>query len=338
MAHLTQFLKRHQLLAYFTLTYLVTWTLLFTFQPLYLAGQRTIAPFISLSVFAPALVSIGLSALIHPRPTQGSRKPAIISFVITWLLAGPVIVLYLTMNQKMDLTTWLVIVSSIAALLPALVIASIISTVPGVREMLQTYRKPRGSFGYYLLALFLIPALWVGGNLLGRAFGLQGPLVRALVVDLKWFGLVTLFFLYNVIYGGLSEEPGWRGFALPRLQARFSPLVSSLLLGVLWAVWHAPAKFGGMDADPVGDVIVEWLLIVLITIVFTWLYNRAKGSILVTALIHPAMNTTGAFLNASPFALLLLLGFVVFVIVLDKMWKKLPEDNLAVYTETAAVD
>jgi len=84
-------------------------------------------------------------------------------------------------------------------------------------------------------------------------------------------------------------------------------------------------------------VIVEWLLIVLITIVFTWLYNRAKGSILVTALIHPAMNTTGAFLNASPFALLLLLGFVVFVIVLDKMWKKLPEDNLAVYTETAAV-
>jgi len=70
---------------------------------------------------------------------------------------------------------------------------------------------------------------------------------------------------------------------------------------------------------------------VLVTIIFTWLFNRTKGSILVTALIHPAMNTMGNFLNASLGALILLVLFTVFIIVLDKMWKRLPPDNPALY-------
>lgn len=67
MANLLEYLKRHQLIAHFALTYLVTWTLLILFQPLYLEGQRIVAPLLSLGIFAPALVSIGLSAIIEPR-------------------------------------------------------------------------------------------------------------------------------------------------------------------------------------------------------------------------------------------------------------------------------
>ena len=334
MANLTEYLKRHQLAAYFILTYVFMWTLLLLFQPLYLQGQRTIAPLISLGIFAPALVSIGLSALLKPRLREGNPKDAVIVFFPAWILSILIIVLYLSVNQEMDLTTRLVIVSAITSILPAFVVASMFSRTPGVRDLLRTYRKPLGSFWYYLLALFLVPVIWIIGNLLSRILGTEVPFVRYPVVDLKLLGMVILFFLYNVIYGGLSEEPGWRGFALPRLQAKFSPLVSSLILGVIWAVWHAPAKFGGIEASSLSDTITEWVLIVLVTVIFTWLYNRTKGSILVTALIHPAMNTTGAFMNASIGALLLLFLFMIFVVVLDKMWRKLPVDHLGIYKES----
>lgn len=331
MANLIEYLKRHQLIAYFVLTYLVTWTLLILFQPLYLEGQRIVAPLLSLGIFAPALVSIGLSAIVNPRPRQGSRNPAAIAFAVVWILASVVIILYLTINQKMNLSTRLVIVSVITGLLPAFVGSSIFSTIPGVRDQLRTYIKPRGSFEYYLLALVLIPAIWLLGNFLSRALGMEFPFFRDPVVDVRLLGMAILFFLYNVAYGALSEEPGWRGFALPRLQARFSPLASSLILGVIWAVWHAPGKFGGIEASSLTDTLVEWVLIVLVTIIFTWLFNRTKGSILVTALIHPVMNTTGNFLNASIGALILVLVFTVFVIALDRMWRRLPADSPAIY-------
>ena len=331
MTNLIKYLKRHQLIAYFGLTYGFTWTLWFLFQPLYLEGQKTVAPLISLGIFAPALVSIGLSALLKPKPREGSRKCSVIAFFVVWILASVIITLYLTVNQQMDMTTRLVIVSAITALLPAFVGSSVFSTIPGVRDLLRTYLKPRGSIGYYLLALFLIPAIWLIGNLLSRAFGMEVPIFRSPVVDIKLLGMAVLMFLYNIAYSSLSEEPGWRGFALPRLQSKFNPLVSSLILGVIWAVWHAPVRFGGIEAKSGSDTLVEWVLIVLVTIIFTWLFNRTKGSILVTALIHPAMNTNGTFLNASIGALILLVLFTLFVIVLDKMWRKLPVDSLAIY-------
>lgn len=331
MDKIIEWIKRHQLLAYFILTYGVTWTLLFIFQPYYLEGQRLVAPLISLSIFAPALVSIGLSTLLNTGPRNGNRKPAVIAFILTWILASLIIVLYLVINQEMEVTFRFVVVCVITGLLPAFVVSSIFSTTPAVRDHLRTYIKPRGSPGYYLLALGLIPAIWLLGNLLSRAMGMDVSFSRYSVVDAKLISMVILFYLYNTIYGGLSEEPGWRGFALPRLQSKFSPLVASLILGVIWAVWHAPGRFGGIEAKSLTDTLVEWFLIVLVTIIFTFLFNRTKGSILVTVLIHPAMNTTGNFLTASLGTLILLLVFTIFVILIDQMWKKLDSENPAIY-------
>jgi membrane protease YdiL (CAAX protease family) len=333
MANLIIFLKRHQLIAYFILTYVFAWALWLPLQQLVLDGQSYLMPFISLGVFAPALVSIGLSALLNPRPRQGNRKSAAIAFIAVWILASAVIIFNLLTNGQRDLSTTLVVISIITGLLPAFVVSSAFSTIPGVGTHLRTYIKPRGHFGYYLLALVLIPAIWILGYFLSRALGMDVPFSSYPAVDIKLLGMVILFFLYNFIYGGLSEEPGWRGFSLPRLQAKFSPLVSSLILGVLWAAWHAPARFGGLEAKSVSDTIVEWVLIVLVSVIFTWLFNRTKGSILVTALVHPAMNTTGSFLTGSLGALLLLFLFMIFVIVLDKMWRILPVDYPAIYQE-----
>ena len=269
MANLSKFLKHHQLVAYFVLTYILMWVLLFIFQQLYLKGQTWVAPFFSMGIFAPALVSIGLSSILKPQPKQETRKAALISFFVMWILASPIIILYLIVNQEMELSTRLVIVTTITGMLPAFVCSCVFSRRPGPRDLLRTYIKPRGSFWYYFLAFFLVPVIWILGNLLNRVLGTELPFIRSPKVDIKFVEMVILFFLYNIIYGGISEEPGWRGFALPRLQAKFSPLVSSLILGVVWAVWHAPAHFGGIQAQSLSDTLVQWVLIVLVNIIFT---------------------------------------------------------------------
>jgi len=133
---------------------------------------------------------------------------------------------------------------------------------------------------------------------MSRALGMEAPFSKY-PVDFKLLGMVIITFLYGIIYAGLSEEPGWRGIALPRLQAKFSPFVSSQILWDLWAVWHAPGRFGGIEAKSISDTLVEWGLILLVTVIFKWFFNRTKGSILVSALLHPAMNTATNFLTGS---------------------------------------
>ena len=334
MTSLTEYLKRHQSIAFFVLTYVFSWSLWIPLQPLVINGQSYLMPLISLGVFAPALIGIGMSAILRSIPRQGNRKPAVLAFIVVWILASAIVGMDLVINGQRDFSTTLLVISIITGLLPALVLSSAFSTIPGVRTHLRTYIEPRGPYGYYLLALVLFPAIWILGHFLSRALGMEVPFSSYLKLDAGLLWKVILFFLYNFIYGGLSEEPGWRGFALPRLQARFSPLISSLILGVFWAVWHAPARFGGIEAKSFSDTITEWVLILLVSMIFTWLFNHTSGSILVTALLHPAMNTTGNFLIASPGTLILLFAFILIIVVCDRMWRRLPTDSPAIYRES----
>ena len=338
MNNLTEYTKRHQLIAYFVLTYTFSWGLWIPFQQLVLDGHIVLRPLISLGIFMPALVSIGLSAILKPRPRQGSRKTAAITFIAVWIIATLIILIDQVVSEQLGLTTLLVVVSAVTAFLPAFIVSSAFSTIPGVKTHLATYIRPRGALGYYLLALFGFPAIWLLGIVVSRALGMEIPGSNYPALDVKLVGMVLLFFLMNFIHGGLSEEPGWRGFALPRLQARFSPFVASLILGVLWAVWHAPGRLGGIEAKSLEDTLVEWVLILFVTFIYTWLFNRTKGSILVTALVHPSMNATGYFLPGTLGAIMLVVAFMIFVVILDRMWRRLPAGNPAIHqvTEQAA--
>ena len=101
---------------------------------------------------------------------------------------------------------------------------------------------------------------------------------------------------------GYGEETGWRGFALPRLQARHSAWVVSLLLTLGWALWHLPLFFyrpGYTSMDAAG--VAGWFFSLLTgAVLLTWLYNESEGSILVVALFHASVDVAFTSRIASP--------------------------------------
>jgi len=102
---------------------------------------------------------------------------------------------------------------------------------------------------------------------------------------------VPIAYLNIFIWGGGNEELGWRGFALPYLQERYSALVSSLVIGVVWAVWHAPS--GIVERGVTGwavDLPVYAVIVVGISVVATLLYNSTGGSVLLTMVFHAGVN------------------------------------------------
>jgi membrane protease YdiL (CAAX protease family) len=103
-------------------------------------------------------------------------------------------------------------------------------------------------------------------------------------------GLVGVLLL--IVFGAVGEETGWRGYALPQLQRRFSPLTSSLILAVLWFGWHLPQFFviaTYRNSSPV-QYVGFFLGLTCGAVILTWLYNRSGGSILLVALWHGLYN------------------------------------------------
>ncbi|MER8535835.1 CPBP family intramembrane metalloprotease [Mesorhizobium sp. M1005] len=102
--------------------------------------------------------------------------------------------------------------------------------------------------------------------------------------------ILPIIALYAVFSGPLGEEPGWRGFATPRLLAKHSALAGSLILGAIWAIWHFPLGL-------VGDLSVySTVNVVLAAVVFTWLYQNT-GSVLLAILMHVTHQNSVRFLG-----------------------------------------
>jgi membrane protease YdiL (CAAX protease family) len=126
------------------------------------------------------------------------------------------------------------------------------------------------------------------------------------------------------LFNGLSEEFGWRGYVLPRFQARWSALVSSLVLGAIWASWHTQfftgLVLGGSSGGAgTGADAWDWALGMVMTSIFmTWIFNNTKGSVLAAVLFHAMLNSAAVlfFCCGAPWrwdALLFIAAIVVVI-------------------------
>jgi membrane protease YdiL (CAAX protease family) len=166
-----------------------------------------------------------------------------------------------------------------------------------VITLLKRFLIWRVGWQWYLAAFVMYPAIFVGAVLLNAA-SFQAPIDFSTVMAHKIFGtsaslplFIVPFFIFDALTNG--EEMGWRGYVLPRLQAKHSALLASLILGAVWGFWHLP-KY--LAPGSTGSFAVGTMKVFADAILYTWLYNSTRGSLLLTTIFHAAGNTAGVFL------------------------------------------
>jgi len=111
-----------------------------------------------------------------------------------------------------------------------------------------------------------------------------------LVTSLKqWLGVFVVY-LYILIFTALGEEIGWRSYALPRLQAFFSPFSATLILGLIWVVWHLPLFWIASTIQ--NQQPFSWFVLQIMgaSFLYTWIFNRTNGNPLLPLLFHTSSN------------------------------------------------
>lgn len=178
----------------------------------------------------------------------------------------------------------------------ALIVLALTQGRKGVAALLRAIVRWRYSVWWYLLALLAPLALTLGVVFLNSALGAPAPQLPALS-DLPSI-LITFLFIM-IVQGPLTEEPGWRGFLLPRLLTSRSPLVASVIVGVIWAAWHLPLLISDPSAQrPPAQY---FIFIVSMSIVLSWLYLATRGGLLLAILMHAFTNTfAAAFFGGLP--------------------------------------
>jgi membrane protease YdiL (CAAX protease family) len=198
--------------------------------------------------------------------------------------------------------------------LSAFIMTGVTEGRESVGRLLRRIVLWRVGLPWYLFALVGVPVVMALGTVIvprGMASLLAlGP--RYVPTYLAWFLIIA------IIGGPLLEEPGWRGFALPRLQPLHGPLVGSLILGLLWALWHLPEFLVPAWAKSSGgsgflDIVKFVVIAIAFAIVITWVFNNTKGSVLMAILVHASIDTfsmpMGALFCPSEMATSILLSF-----------------------------
>jgi membrane protease YdiL (CAAX protease family) len=323
-------ISRHPMAAFIVLTYAISWTGFFFSARIDLG---VINGFGVVGSAGPALAAMIVSALLRP---ELSGVPA----GKRWRLFGVIGILTLALMavRRLWITQeWITVAGKVtttaaypsllallmdiaAAAVVAFLLSGVCASRQGVDALLHSLDPRRQPVRWYwwAIAVGLYPLIVLLGNAISAGFGLGETAPKAAGL---WYWLaldVLLTYLVMLFQGGGLEEPGWRGFALPFLQKRYSPLRSSLILAVLWTIWHWPLfLFDGLPAGPLDMAFYLLLVVAPLAVLFTAVFNRTGGSLPIAILLHVSINLSPIFLPESVLAsglwLLLILGIALWM-------------------------
>ena len=240
----------------------------------------------------------------------------VLAFAITWVaqIAGMRMAesTGLTLSNEDNFQHFAAMVTSGTFLLPYQVFtlgagpflaAVIVLAISEGREGLKYLFSPMAIWrlpAYWYLVVLALPLALAAASLLA-VFLANGVRLPELTPRLPAVSFLP-FLLYMILFTGLWEEPGWRGFALPRLQKQYNAETSSWILGMLWGAWHIPVNlYLNREAGPA--VIIPLIIGLLLgtvgwTIVNTWVYNNTR-SLLLMILLHGWTNMVQSYLVLS---------------------------------------
>ena len=232
-----------------------------------------------------------MSLPMMTNPASGNLKPVqrhpliwffAVTYAVTWLLWTPLVILGDRIPAPLGFILTLV-GSNVPSTVGILIVAALHGK-PGVRRLLGRLLKARVGLRWYLavLTLPLLVPLGVGISIL---FGGETPVIDRTIVG------VLVLLAFSIFPGSaLGEELGWRGLALPRLQARHSALAASLIVGGFWGLCHLPLYLIGLETRPLSIFPAFFVSVVAASVICTWMYNGTGGSLLIVVLYHAALN------------------------------------------------
>jgi membrane protease YdiL (CAAX protease family) len=311
-------IRKRPVIAFYIVCFVISWGL---WLPL-LLSHNDLAELIALvGVFGPALACVLITRMSDSSSGESHPIPFWLSFAAGWIGSTLIFLFYNGLPAARS-SPIVVVIFAILALVPAYIIASAASGPSGVRSALSTLIRPRGWWGWYAVALALPLVSRLASVWLSRVIGwslLSSPQVPSNLLDVA--GSVLIVFLYTFVYaGGIDEETGWTGLALPRMLDKISPLVATIIVWALWMLWHLPMHLSGYFDLTIHTLIGSFLGRFLMT----WLFIRSSGGVLTALLLHTSVNVTSQFVPLTNASLLVDGLIALLVIVGARMWERMP--------------
>jgi uncharacterized protein len=229
-----------------------------------------------------------------------TKRMLIMFFVLAYAIIWVVLLPTLIFPERAEQLDFLLLVAAYSPFLAGIITTLIYSGRAGLWNWLKSVFKWRIPVWWYLIGGVLINFLFVALHislylLLGGHFVLANG-------DIPWYGYLAIFplavFLSFPFGSGLGEEAGWRGFALPKLLERYSPVTASIILGVLWGFWHIPALLmSSWEGSSQG--LLLFLYVIPLTMIMTWVYLKSRRSAIPLMLMHTGGNLYGSMLTSS---------------------------------------
>jgi membrane protease YdiL (CAAX protease family) len=215
-----------------------------------------------------------------------------------WIVISPLVMDSFGWIELSDgLSLLLFVLSSLSGpALAAFWVTGILEGRAGMARLVRRTFQVRAGLQWYAVALFIFLIIW----LVAYSFLYAGAPIRNLIANPS---LLLSAFLPSVIMGliipSIGEEPGWRGFALPRLQAAYGPILATLILGTLHGVWHLPALFTPLLSPfTINGFIVFVLTAAAGTFIYTWVFNNTRGSVWMAMVLHASSNAASQLVSS----------------------------------------
>ena len=221
-------------------------------------------------------------------------KYFVLAFAFTWFFWG---LQLLVVRGVIHALPGLQVIGTLGPMVAAVTLTAQESGPVGVRSLLGRVVRWRVAPIWYGVAFLGPLALTLAAIGLHVALGGQPPSLGTLIGVLP---KLLIVFVYMMIFVALGEEVGWRGYALPALQARHGALLASVILGVMWALWHLP-QFFNPDTFYSNLPFGLWLAYLIpFAILITWVFNSTGGSVLMAMIVHAVMNASNETWKAIP--------------------------------------
>lgn len=224
--------------------------------------------------------------VMHQIIRRKEKKHLMTYFGITFIMLGVITLIFLVNDFSLLKYGWLFLIGTLSPTIAAVVVSAYSEGKKGVVELLRGWIRWKVNFIYYIIALVpaAISIIWF---MFEKYRG---------HINYRYIDIIPII-IFAILIGPLGEETGWRGFALPRLQKKYSCVMSTIILGTIWSVFHLPLWFV-RDSMQTMPFWIFYIMIVSSSFIYTFLYNKTN-SLLLTFLFHFSFNFAGNLIISS---------------------------------------